>query len=435
MVRRRAAVAVATVGFSVDSAFAARAYDSSITPISTPWSVAFDASGNAWIPASGTNSVYVQDPYPSQNRLRTIDTSKEFESQVVQLAVDKSTGNFYLAQSNGRALGVYDEDGNHLETWTAINGHRFAFPPGLHVAVDNSSGYSRGRIYLSLTSPENAVEAFDSERRPVQFPATTPYINGNAITGTPAGPFGEVEHLTVDELGNIYATDTQKNVVDEFTSTGEFLRSFPAPAANFENPDRGGVGVDPTNGDVLITEGSFGNPELVGVSEYDANGNFLGRIKEATPGDSLDARGTPAVDAQGRLYVPRGGSVAIFSPAPTRPGITYSEVSSPTATGGTLNAGIDPRTGGAVTACRFEFETKEQHEAGKTVRTGDQKNLRTRPGLHPAGIELHLPDGCERRTFGACVGEDVLLPGCRRKPERHHIWRRQDLHPSQSGRA
>src|SRR3954467_13537620 len=158
------ALAAATVGVSADSALAARAYDSSITPISVPWSVAFDASGNAWIPASGTNSVYVQDPYPSQNRLRTIDTSKEFESQVVQLAIDKSTGNFYLAQSNGRALGVYDEVGNHLETWTAINGHRFGNHPGLHVAVDNSNGYSKGRVYLSLTSPENAIEALDTER-------------------------------------------------------------------------------------------------------------------------------------------------------------------------------------------------------------------------------------------------------------------------------
>ena len=151
-------VAVATVGFSADSAFAGRAYDSSISPISTPWSVAFDASGNAWIPASGTNSVYVQDPYPSQNRLRTVDTSEEFEFQVVQLAIDKSTGNFYLAQSNGRALGVYDEDGNHLETWTAINGHRFAYPPGLHVAVDNSNGYSRGRLYLSLTALRTSLK-------------------------------------------------------------------------------------------------------------------------------------------------------------------------------------------------------------------------------------------------------------------------------------
>jgi hypothetical protein len=385
--------AVAAMGVSVDSALAARAYDSSISPIPVPWSVAFDASGNAWIPASGTNSVYVQDPYPSQNRLRTVDTSKEFESQVVQLAIDKSTGNFYLAQSNGRALGVYDENGNHLETWTAINGHRFAYPPGLHVAVDNSSGYSRGRVYLSLTSPENVVEALDTERRPVQFPATAPYINGNALTGTPAGPFGEVEHLTVDELGNIYATDTQKNVVDEFSSTGEFLRSFSAPLANFENPDRGGVGVDPTNGDVLITEGGiFGPPEFIGVSEYDANGNLLGRIKEATPGDILDPRGTPAVDAQGRLYVPRSGSVAIFKPAPVRPEITYSEVSSSTATGGTLNAEIDPRTGGAVTACRFEFETTEQHAADENpYELATKKACAPDPGSAPPASNFTSP--------------------------------------------
>ena len=155
-----------------------------------------------------------------------------------------------------RSIGIFDENGTHLDTWSAINGvNNGQSFGGIHVAVDNSDGQSRGRVYLSLTHPEDDVEALDAERRPVQFPATADYIDGNAITGTPSGPFGEVEHITVDGDGNIYVTDAQLNVVDEFASTGEFLRSFPAPAANFENPDKGGVAVDPTNGDVLITEG------------------------------------------------------------------------------------------------------------------------------------------------------------------------------------
>lgn len=395
-------VAITAMGVSASAAMAARTYDSSISSISTPWSVAFDASGNAWIPDSATNSVFVQDPYPSQSRVRTLDTSAESGYQVVQMAIDKSTGNAYLAQTYGRTLEVYDEAGKHLETWTAINGHRFGSTPGIHVAVDNSNSYSRGRIYLSLTSPENAVEAYDAERRPVQLPATAPYINGNAITGTPAGPFGQVEHLTVDELGNIYATDTQKDVIDEFSSTGEFLRSFPAPEANFENPDKGGVGVDPTNGDVLITEGGrYGPPEFAGVAEYDANGNFVGRIKETTPGDVLEPRGTPAVDAQGRLYVPRSGSVAIFSPAPTRPAITYAEVSSPTPTGGTLNAEIDPRTGGAVTACRFEFETQEQHTADKEpYELATKEACQPDPSSTPPASNFTSPTGVSVELSG-----------------------------------
>ena len=235
------------------------------------------------------------------------------------------------------------------------------------MAVDNSNSYSRGRIYLSLTNPENAVEAFDAERRPVQFPATAPYIDGNAITGTPAGPFGEVEHLTVDELGNIYATDAQKNVVDEFASTGEFLRSFPAPAANFENPDRGGVGVDPTNGDVLITEGGFnGNPEIVGVAEYDANGNFLGRIKEATPGDTLDARGTPAVDAQRPALcagVRKGRDLLAGSNAARDHLLARF---GPTATGGTLKRGSTRTPGGRH---RLSLRIRDRRNSTKPAKT------------------------------------------------------------------
>ena len=134
-----------------------------------------------------------------------------------------------------------------------------------------------------------------------------------------------------------------------------------------------------------------GNPEIVGVAEYDASGNFLGRIKEVAPGDTLSARGTPAVDAAGRLYVPRFEKVEIFSPAPPRPEITYSPVSGSTATGGTLNASIDPNAGGGVTACHFEFETQAQHEAGEPYELASEETCTPDPAASPPGSNFTSP--------------------------------------------
>ena len=67
------ALAAVTVGVSADSALAARAHDSTITGFATPWSVAFDAAGNAWIPDGGTGKILEYDPYPSQTRLLNVD--------------------------------------------------------------------------------------------------------------------------------------------------------------------------------------------------------------------------------------------------------------------------------------------------------------------------------------------------------------------------
>ena len=65
--------------------------------------------------------------------------------------------------------------------------------------------------------------------------------------------------MSVDSVGNLYVTDWGKKLVDEFDSTGTFVRSFPAPRAHpgYFTEGNGGAAVDPTNGHVLISEGSY----------------------------------------------------------------------------------------------------------------------------------------------------------------------------------
>ncbi len=167
-------------------------------------------------------------------------------------------------------------------------------------------------MYLSLTSPENDIEVFNNEERKVDFPATAGYISKNRLTGTPAGPFGEVGYVAVDKLGNVYVTDWGKEEIDEFDSTGTFLRSFPSPRAHGSlDPTTGPVAVDPTNGNVLISEGGYNEEsEEGGVTEFDASGNFLGAV-HPPKGIEFQAQGEPVVNSHGYAYVPSSGDLVL----------------------------------------------------------------------------------------------------------------------------
>jgi hypothetical protein len=347
------------------SAFAERTYDSQITGFNDPSSAAFDADGNAWISSAGgtngipgvnnpgQNGIYKYNPYPSQTLLDLPNTYQpwSFYTLELQLAVDDATGEIFVAQSNERTVSIFDKKGVYSHSWNAINGAVQDFD-GIHVAIDNTNTFSRGRVYLSLTSPEDDVEVFDAAQRPVDFPATAGYIENNKLLGTPSGPFGQVQNIAVDAEGNLYVTDTDNGVVDEFDSTGTFVRTFPAPQSSPGNPGEGGVAVDPTNGNVLITGD--------GVDEFDSSGNQLETITQAG-GGPFQPQGTPGINSQGYIYVPNQlrGSVDIFTPDAVVPKVTYKPVSSPTTTSGTLNAEVDLNGGGNVTECEFEYGEEE----------------------------------------------------------------------------
>ena len=369
-----AAVLCALLGvllLSAATALADRTFVAKIPEFTTASSVVFDANDNAWItdyghttptPNSGQNGLYKYDPFPSQTLLDTPDTHIPwgYSSLELQAAVDNENGEIFVAMANGRTLDIFDENGVFSEEWSSINGSGGVVQAGFHVAIDNSNTYSRGRVYLSLTATEDYIEVVDAAKHPVDFPATASYISGNRLTGTPSGPFGEVQFVSVDANGNLYVTDVGNSVVDEFDSSGTFLRSFPAPGASGGNPGTGGVAIDPTNGNVLITGNGV-------VNEYDSSGNHLETLNVE------GAEGTPAVNSNGYLYVPRQDRIDIFSPNVIVPNVTYKPVSNPTTTSGTLNATIDPNNGGNVTTCQFEYGTSTEYSLG-TVRCSPDPN-------------------------------------------------------------
>jgi hypothetical protein len=408
-----------------------------------PSSVAVDQSDNVWVTDGGESGikspgiagVYKYDPFPSQDQLavpQTYGIWSPGEYLWLDAAVDDATGEIFVGQTNGREVDIFAPSGpgNECEAnepvcftrkWTRINGALSCFTctPTIKVAVDNSGTYSEGRVYLALTSPENDIEVVDAGQRPVDFPASASYIADNKLTGTPNGRFGSVGWITVDGEGNLYVVDWGKHEVDEFDSTGTFLRSFPAPRVEEGVVGTGGITVDPTNGNLLIDESVYNEENGEGgVREFDESGNFLG-ADFPVPLSGFQPGGAPVVNSNGYLYVPTGAQVDMFNPAPRVPTVAYKPVSGSTPTGGTLNATVDPNGGGNITQCHFEYGSSKAY--GTTVPCAPDPNFAP-PGSNfgtPTEVSATISGLTSESTYhyrvvarsasGVKYGEDELL--------------------------
>jgi hypothetical protein len=391
------ALALALAG-SAAPAVASRQLETTIGGFNTPNGVALDGSDNLWATDFGSfadptrQGLYEYGPFPSHTLLGAPTTARVLEGILdLGVAVEEQSGELFVAAQNGRTVYIYSpsspsnpckpgEPVCYTHSWTRINS--VSGGSGLHIAIDNSQTYSRGRVYLSLTIPENDVEALDAERRPVQFPAEAAYIEGNRITGTPEGPFGQVAQISVDDEGNIYVTDRKKAVIDMFDSSGLFVRSLPAPWD--EGSGANGASVDPTNGNILVTTRSFENFEGEGsVLEYDRHGNLLDAFETGGGGSSIP-QAALAVNSNGYVYVPMtGSSIEVFGPAAPMPTIGYSPVGNPTQTSAVLRASVDPNGGGAITECKFQF--------GNSTAYGEEQTCAPDPNAAPPGSNFSSP--------------------------------------------
>ncbi len=141
----------------------------------------------------GNAGVYKYDPYPSQNLLAAPSTyATGGPAYFFRLhrgrQIHRSLRN---RQSNGT-------DSQHLgqrwrpisKSWTGINGVRVDLSRGIRLAIDNTSSYSRRPGLPSLTSPRT-MSRRSTLAASGSVPGKASYIDGNRITGTPTGPFGE----------------------------------------------------------------------------------------------------------------------------------------------------------------------------------------------------------------------------------------------------
>lgn len=289
-----------------------------------------------------------------------------------------------------------------------------------------------------------AIAAYEINGEPHNFDFTPSggefdYIDGNLITGTPAGEFpqfsGTMRIITTGPDGTIYFVSIFTKAVYEFKPSGEFIREF-------ETPDYpGDIAIDPTNGNLLIAQ-------LGGITEFDPFGVVLGRFDVEGEGGAFGFPHTYeyqlTVSASGFVYAGQlanqyngeQNTIDIFLPVGVAiPEATTDAPSGISRTAATLHATVEPAGGAAITHCHFSyvadsdyrpqdddpFSAEEPYNSGLSAATA--------PCLNSAGEEV----GTEANPITATTeSESIHAPVTLRAGTAYHyrISVSNEAHPS-----
>jgi hypothetical protein len=342
--------------------------------------------------------------------------SGPFGPLLVSDAVDQSSGDVYVSESNAFGIGQnvidkFDGAGKYAAvqiTGSKVKGQEtFAFGLFSGLAVDNSFSATKGDLYVGDTG-NRALERFSAAGKFLcEITAKTPIseaekkheCNGEAGSAPPAckeepaacaiTPAG----VAVDQSGDVFVADDAHAVIDEFGAAGEYLSQITDPhlsgslgtialdsegnlyvqleatrptvlkfdssgsfSSVLDSHEAFSVGVDRKTNHVYVFELEEGHEQ---IAEYDPAGVLLSVI--ATPDQIV-----LGLAADGKLYAaesnPSGepGSVAIYSPDIAVPTASTGAATNLSETGATLTGHIDPDTvhgGGEVSECVFEYGT------------------------------------------------------------------------------
>ena len=253
--------------------------------------------------------------------------------------------------SGGEVVDELSPSNAFLEQRTGVPSHSLAFDDESgqlvgagareFVAVDNSLKLPEeyGDVYRASeteqASQRSVVRQIDDEGNPVDFKCkeggkTPEYINGNELTGKPGetwydeGREPPVRGIAVDSgsgpsAGDIYVINDSAREIEQlnvFSPEGCFVREITGAAVPEKNAffsqyrSLDAVGVDPSNGDVLV-ESLDAAQETDAVYEFTEAGVFLGKLTGRSRAERFGERGlnptsessSLAVGSNGDLYV------------------------------------------------------------------------------------------------------------------------------------
>jgi hypothetical protein len=404
------AVAVGVAALAAPAfAAATRGFDAAITgetppsapvpgPFVQPYGVGSDSSGGVWISDPSVFSSFEPNRRFRSGAITHYDREGGYVSQqtgeivfegapefIRSLAVSYLTGELYVAYVRPADVAAFEEDGSLAARFVA----GLAGSGEISVAADNSAAGSRGRIY-TVSNGDDHVRAFNGSGEPEDFEAVKSYISGNTITGTPSGPFGDSRRIAVGPHGEIYVSDRQNERIDEFRSSGEFIREVtgaevPGGFASFE-----GIAVDPTNGNLLVADAG---PERDVIDEFNESGHYLGQILGPSPLSNFGVLHGIAVAPTGYLYVADETAEVVDKFLPvgvTLPEATAGAVTEVRRDAATLAASADPNGGGDVTSCHFSAIPTAEYKGWEDDPYAGPTSA-TAPCLNEAGETVGTP--------------------------------------------
>jgi sugar lactone lactonase YvrE len=312
------------------SAATQRPFEAQIPGFTSPNGLSVDPADDLWVTDPGNAGLISElSPFPANAKIGEQDGEGHFTFgglYIESAAFSAANEHLYVGDSGNEIVHVFKPNGEWEETWTGFSGY-------VHLAIDNSSTASEGRVYVSESS--GTVKAFKPNGEAEPFSASAPYIEENKLTGTPTGPGEALEPfagpwaMTVATDGDLYVIDGKS--VDRFEPSGLFVRQFTAPS-----PLRA-VAVDPTSGNLLAATETA-------ILELSPTGALQAKITKANGASFTELQGL-AVDSTGVLYAAdrSAGLVDVFGPAEPLPVETDGgSVSAVTDTTATLRGQVTP---------------------------------------------------------------------------------------------
>jgi hypothetical protein len=331
------------------------------SPISQPWGLAFDASGNLFVAGSEQTDVF--DAANTFQGSLGAGTEENRGYGGHNVAVDRATGDVYVAETGIGRVFVFKPAGAGkyilLSTWEGHNTPGGTFGGGsdyVSVAIDNSTSASdphAGDVYVMTTfhpiyvfkpKPPGAEEAQEGE------------LVGELSTAGFALPEGGVGTAVDASTGTLYVPDAGNHAVDEFDGEGTFVQAFKGASESFAPF---AVAVEESTHDIYVIDSASGT-----VDEFDSTGKQI----EGEIAEPLVSPEGVAVDSSGEVYVSDAGAnppaVDIFSATAVHlPDVTTG--SAETKKGGAKLEGVVDPGGEEVTSCEFEYGTSTAY--GHTV--------------------------------------------------------------------
>jgi DNA-binding beta-propeller fold protein YncE len=312
----------------------------------------------------------------------------------VGVAVDEANGQVYVADSFTNAVLVFRANGaggyEQFAEWVGARVPGEAFGEVAGVAVDNSTGPSAGDVYvLDAEAPEaegGAVDVFKP-----QPAGAEEALEGELVRRLTSEKMEAPNGVAVSaSSGEVYVADSVKGAVYEFSSSGVLvgkpLTGSGSPQGKFGGMEAGeeegnvtAVALDETTGDLLVAES-----QRHVVSEFNSAGEWVGWIVGTPTGGFGEPRGV-AVGAGGQVYVADtlARRVDAFGPGVVVPDVVTRPASKLMRTTALLNGTID----GDGKAARYHFDWGTSEALGSSTPvsaggSGEEKVSASLSGLH-----------------------------------------------------
>jgi hypothetical protein len=221
------------------------------------------------------------------------------------LAVNETTHNVYLADTNNHRVDVFSETGTFIRAFGADVGGAGvnvctsgcavgtsasaagAFKAPTFIAVDNAPG-GEGDVYVADTEA-NLVSKFEADGTLIAS-----WGLGGQLSEGGGEAFTSLRGLAVDSAGNLDLIENEPQRLFRFEQGGTFLAAVETPRENFA----AGLAVDPS-GDLFKANGS----PTVEKFEAHAPPNDIGQVSKT------GATGLAVDSSSGQLYVDNGPSI------------------------------------------------------------------------------------------------------------------------------